>query len=812
MTKIGLLVGVSEYQPGLNPLPSAVKDVEALKEVLQHPDMGGFAQKDITVLKNPDRQRMEEAIEQLFARRHKNDLVLLFFSGHGIKDETNRLYLATSNTRKTNRGDLIRSSAVPASFIHDNMNRSRSKRKVVILDSCFSGAFAEGLSAKDDGTVNIREELGGEGWAILTSSTSTQYSFEQEGSELSLYTKYLIQGIKTGEADLDEDGFVSLGELHNYASEKVQEVKPTTMKPEIYPGKEGYTIRLAKVPPGDPKPKYKKEVERYISRGEVTFVGRQILDVLRDRLALSEVEAKAIEDEILASSRQKFKKKLQQYEQAFTNLFQQEVAPSVDDLNKLRENLQRVLELRNEDTQQIESRVRSQIKTFKQHLIQYEKALAEVMRKEYPLSQATRDRLQQMQQQWQLTDKDIASIKRRVSDEIEAYREKLQQYEQAFASAIEQQYPLTKTKRNELRQQQQNLGLKDEDIAPIKIRITAEIQAYQEKLQKYEQVFTRSIQQEYPLNDEVREELKRFQHVLELRDEDVAQIEAKVVSQRDISQPSLTPVASPKPPTPPLKPTTSPPKATTTRPSSEEKTPVSGGLINRRGFLKWGVLSFIGAGIAVVGRTLFKGDSPTPIKAPQPQLNNFIFEVVTVNAWGQEIDRITKQARYFTENLGYGVDLELIAIPKGTFTMGSPKTYNEIPQHKVTVPPFFMGKHEVTQAQWRAVANLPKVYRYLKANPSKFPGDNRPVEHVSWDDAIEFCIRLSRKTGRKYRLPSEAEWEYACRAGTTTPFYFGQTITYWLANYGEHRNETTDVGSFLPNAFGLLDMHGNVSD
>ncbi|MGF2035678.1 MAG: hypothetical protein RMZ43_010255 [Nostoc sp. CmiVER01] len=101
-------------------------------------------------------------------------------------------------------------------------NTSRSKRQVVILDSCFSGAFAEGLSAKDDGTINIREQLGGEGRAVLTSSSSTQYSFEQQGSDLSIYTRYLIEGITTGAADLDEDGVAPLTSCMSMPAEKLE--------------------------------------------------------------------------------------------------------------------------------------------------------------------------------------------------------------------------------------------------------------------------------------------------------------------------------------------------------------------------------------------------------------------------------------------------------------------------------------------------------------------------------------------------------------------------------------------------------------
>jgi formylglycine-generating enzyme required for sulfatase activity len=142
--------------------------------------------------------------------------------------------------------------------------------------------------------------------------------------------------------------------------------------------------------------------------------------------------------------------------------------------------------------------------------------------------------------------------------------------------------------------------------------------------------------------------------------------------------------------------------------------------------------------------------------------------------------------------------------------------------HQVKVVSFCLGKYPVTQAQWQAVAALPQVNRKLDSNPSRFKGTDLPVEQVSWYDTLEFCARLSQKTGREYRLPSEAEWEYACRAGTTTPFHFGETITPELANYngnytygsgtkGKYRKQTTPVGSFkVANAFGLYDMHGNV--
>ncbi|MEM6517716.1 MAG: SUMF1/EgtB/PvdO family nonheme iron enzyme [Cyanobacteria bacterium P01_C01_bin.70] len=190
----------------------------------------------------------------------------------------------------------------------------------------------------------------------------------------------------------------------------------------------------------------------------------------------------------------------------------------------------------------------------------------------------------------------------------------------------------------------------------------------------------------------------------------------------------------------------------------------------------------------------------------------------------------------YRERLTADLNLEMMQIPVGRFLMGSPedepeRNSNEGPQHEVQVPGFFMGKYSVTQVEWRWVAeNLPQVNRELKADPSSFKGDRHPVERVSWYDAVEFCDRLSLYTGRTYRLPSEAEWEYACRADTKTPFHFGETITTTVANYngadnpnialsgsygrgpkGEYRRQTTSVDYFkVTNGFGLCDMHGNI--
>jgi uncharacterized protein (TIGR02996 family) len=159
-------------------------------------------------------------------------------------------------------------------------------------------------------------------------------------------------------------------------------------------------------------------------------------------------------------------------------------------------------------------------------------------------------------------------------------------------------------------------------------------------------------------------------------------------------------------------------------------------------------------------------------------------------------------------------------IPPGTFLMGSPpdeaERSDDETQHRVTlVKGFYLGIYPVTQAQWGSVMGS-------KPSNSRNSRANHPVEGVSWDDCQEFCGTLGEATGKRFRLPTEAEWEYACRAGTTTPFHFGDTISTDQANYddrfthggsgGTFREGTTPVGSFLPNAWGLAEMHGNVQE
>jgi formylglycine-generating enzyme required for sulfatase activity len=580
MGKFALLIGVGSYRSSdLQDLLAAPRDVEAMQRVLADPAIGGFAVEDVCVLQNPEPQEMRVAIERLFTNRKRDDLVLLYFSGHGVVNDAGLLHLTTTETEKS----LMNATAIPASFIHGLMElrgKDRSQYQVVILDCCYSGAFAKGMAAKGSG-VNLLSQLGGKGRAVLTSSSETEPSFEQKDGELSVYTQYVVEGLRTGIADKDEDGWISVDELHEFAAMKVREAAPA-MQPKIYAVEEGYKIFVAKAPVGDPKLAFRKEVEKWAKQrnGVISSVlKRGFIQRFQGQLSINEIDI--ILNEVLQPYRE-FQKNLREFEEAF------------------------------------------------------------------------------------------------------------------------------------------------EEVSAL------------------------------PFSQQNLEDLNYLQHALGLRDEDVAQWMQTI----------------------------------TALPQEEIKS--TDGTINNENI------------------------NPT----------SFEFTTAQVDVKGKLIGQSTKQVNGFKDDLGNGVTIDMIAIPGGTFMMGSPtneekRGAGEGPQHSVTVPEFWMGRFAVTQAQWRRVAGTEKVSIDLDADPSNFKGQNRPVEQVSWDEATEFCSRLSRATNRVYRLPSESEWEYTCRAGTDTPFSFGPTLNPDVANYdgnyvygketkGKYRQETTDVGSFPANGFGLYDMHGNV--
>jgi formylglycine-generating enzyme required for sulfatase activity len=439
------------------------------------------------------------------------------------------------------------------------------------------------------------------------------------------------------------------------------------------------------------------------------------------------------------------------------------------------------------------------------------------------ISIVERDTLDELQETLGLTPEEAKEIEAHAYEPFSKYKESLNKYQQTLNRLIERgYYPFSEEIEKDLKNRQRDLGIKPEDAARISKPILAQAeldeqvkkqklaeaestqelelqrqqqqQEYAAKLERYRQEFSKAVEAEYPLHPAALENLKTFQHQLELKDEDVEAIVSPIlaVKQAEYDRQQAEQAAQRDRPSFSPKPTqTVTPKPTETISSQTFEFPT--------------------AKLTIVQKQGWLGSKNTV-----------------------EISHGKGRAEYFAENLGSGVTLEMVKIPAGEFLMGAATGEassgdDERPQHRVNVPEFWMGKFAVTQEQWNRVAGLSKVKLDLNSDPSSFKGAKRPVEQVSWDEAVEFCARLngfvearlSRKTGKLYRLPTEAEWEYACRAGTTTPFHFGETITPDLVNFdgnstygntskGEYRGQTTGVGSFPANAFGLFDMHGNV--
>jgi len=409
-----------------------------------------------------------------------------------------------------------------------------------------------------------------------------------------------------------------------------------------------------------------------------------------------------------------------------------------------------------------------------------------------------------------------------LAEKIKENNRKQEEYRQVVLKEVEQQFPLNQKSIDNLSNLQKSLQLSEEEVSGIKQpifihkeaeyrkreeeeRIRREQQAerirqqHQQNLEQYQREFSAKIEKEYPFHQASRNKFKKLQISLQLSEQEILQIEQPIIAKKEAEYQKLQ-GENRKP---------------SGNPSGSNSPP-----IKRRQFLIYAGLGGTGLVTTVVFSQILKPTvQPKQVQPKLLELLTVTFTTKTVNKTGKIVNQENHQAKYFKEDLSNGITLEMVQIPGGSFMMGSPESEkrryeSESPQHEVNVPAFSMGKFVVTQEQYQQI---------MGNNPSYFTEKEAklPVEQVSWNNAVEFCQKLSEKTGREYRLPSEAEWEYACRAGTTTPFHFGETITTELANYkgtsiyasepkGKHLQRTTDVGIFPPNAFGLYDMHGNV--
>jgi uncharacterized membrane protein YvlD (DUF360 family) len=331
MGKYALLIGVGEYgNELLQPLPAAPNDVLALEEVLENASMGGF--NEVKSVINPTHAGMTREIELWFQGREPDDLILLYFSGHGLKDDNRDLYFAACDT-EIKSGSLLRSTATPARFVVDFIRSCSANSLLIILDCCFSGAFGNVL-ARDGGEVDLNSQLGAEGSVVLTSTSAVDYSFEEKGARLSIYTRFLVEGIATGAADGDGDGVITVENLHHYAARKVREVSPA-MSPKIIVLKdEGHHIQLSRSPQRDPKLQYRKIAEKKAKAGKFSRPALAHLSVLRQELGISKEDARAIENEVLKPY-QEYQSKLKRYEDSLREAVEDESTLSQDTIRDL---------------------------------------------------------------------------------------------------------------------------------------------------------------------------------------------------------------------------------------------------------------------------------------------------------------------------------------------------------------------------------------------------------------------------------------------------------------------------------------------
>src|SRR4051812_8920528 len=219
-TRAALVVAADEFvDPKFQRLRSPVHDVDALAGVLGNESIGGF---DVQTVVNQPTSVVQQELERFFSNRKPDDLLLLYFSCHGVKDSAGRLYFVTTNTTF----DLLRSTGVSASFVSEQMEYSRSKRIVVMLDCCYSGAFLKGFRARGDNSVTV-DQLEGRGRAVITASRATEYAFEadeltSEDAQPSLFTGAVVEGLVSGKADKNGDGVVTVDELYEYVYDAVR--------------------------------------------------------------------------------------------------------------------------------------------------------------------------------------------------------------------------------------------------------------------------------------------------------------------------------------------------------------------------------------------------------------------------------------------------------------------------------------------------------------------------------------------------------------------------------------------------------------
>ena len=366
-----LLIGIGEYGVGVSPLPQAIRDVEALERVLLDPELGGFSRENVTTLKNPDYQEMGRSIIAFFSKGQKDDLTFFYFSGHGYKDDSNNFHLTSSNTAieadPTFQYAFSALTAISSVFLSEESRKNRANMKVFIFDCCFSGALTVGSLAKDVASIkaitseDIKDKLSGKGIALLTSCAAHQSSYVLEQFDLSIYTHHLVKGIETGSADIDCDGFIMAGELHEYATREVSRILQK-QTPEFHSVDEGRSIVLTQTSPKTLKETFRKKVRDLLQRRQnqsLKSLDQKLVDTWRDAFNLTNEEANRILQEELNPSPEPYK--FQQYRETLKIALKEEGFPFSEQTRETLLEMKGFLKLSDGEVHQLETEVLPEI-------------------------------------------------------------------------------------------------------------------------------------------------------------------------------------------------------------------------------------------------------------------------------------------------------------------------------------------------------------------------------------------------------------------------------------------------------------------
>lgn len=356
--KFALLIGVSEHELGIQPLPGVEKDLESLKEVLGNPRIGNFVDVDIAL--NPDSPTMAEKIEYFLSNCPSDSLALLYFSGYGILDRHGTLYLSSKASSRNARGKIIRSTFVSTDFLRAVMRDCPARQQVLILDVCMSKETSLYQTDPNQAFETIRQQLSGPGHTILVSSTAIHDTGVQKGVKSSIYTHYLAEGLKTGIADANHTGIITLGKWHTYAKQKVQITSPA-LRPALYGPLDQKQIQIAFAPRNEPKLQYRREVERFSRQGQISLVHKLILDDLQKSLGLLPSESSQIKAEVLKPY-QDYQNKLRQYALIVLSRVNPEGSAQHSNGQQI-SYLQNLLGLTDADTEPIKSEIFQQLHT-----------------------------------------------------------------------------------------------------------------------------------------------------------------------------------------------------------------------------------------------------------------------------------------------------------------------------------------------------------------------------------------------------------------------------------------------------------------